>query len=185
MEVTGYWPLDGSSGVSFLKKAVSASAGACERQIESALQKYVKVAEEIASGIGNVEVEPENFAVFVESEGGVEKAKQVYGIWEEGGRYWMRQSTFSAANRAFVACAILFCSRGGSVTGEIYNGCEQAIERCAAKFSQDQVEALMPLAHAAVEALAKVGDLSVYKNSVDGQLIANELRKFAMKFSGG
>jgi hypothetical protein len=184
VQVSGYWPLDGSKGISFLKRLTAGSSIVIEKNIRGAFEEYIAVANAFASGLGKVEIEPENFAVLAESEDSEEAAMRSYGIWKDAGSYWMRKPAYDASNMAFIACAVLYDACGGKVAGEIYSDCEQAIHASAKKLSREQTDALRSLGGQAVSALIEIGELTQDMKREDVELMNGELHKFAGRFKG-
>jgi hypothetical protein len=182
MRVAGYWPLDGTAGAAFLRKLLRSSCASIERALRESFLDYAEIANGVLSGVRRTELEPENFSALVESMGGVDQAKDSLGIWEEDGKYWMRDFTGDDADRAFVACAVLFCAFGGKIEGEIYSQYENEIAACASKLSEAQRSALSEGALRAVEAIERLGDLFGPRAEQDNELMRRELRKFAEKF---
>jgi hypothetical protein len=184
VRVTGYWPFDGSDGIAFLKQLIAGKPKPVEKKLRTALQEYLERAEAIAAGGCELELEPENFAVLAQ-DGGVDAAKREYHIREEAGKYWMRSAADGVDNRAFIACAVLFCACNRRVMGEIYNDCESAVADCAEKLSLDQVEGMLPLARQAAAALRELGELSESMRRSDQEMMAGELDKFLEQFDKG
>lgn len=182
MHVMGYWPFDGTAGLSFLRKLLLAPEKALTPLLRNSLERYWDICERARSGVDRVQLEPENFQVFVEAEGGIEEAKRAYGVWEENGRYWMREATFEEADRTFVACTVLFCASGGVITGDIYGDSCTDIHRCASRIATEQLESLADLALNAVSALKRVGDLVVDRSPFDQRRMVIELDRFAARF---
>ena len=181
MHVTGYWPLEGSTGIAFLRKAMAATPAALEKQLCSAMENYVCCAGRVAAGLDETEIEPENFAVLVESSGGELKAMLEYGIRQVAGKYWMRKETGKEAVKAFVACAIIYCACGKSVAGEIFNGGEAEIEGCGRKLPTPP-KAALSLATATVNALLSLDDLSDGMPTHDVAAMAKQLGAFREQF---
>ncbi len=178
MKVTGYWPLDGSVGVAFLRRLVKASPARLEQALRDALSAYVVLTDGIREGRLREPIEPELFRDMVDEFGSELQVKLILRAWEEDGRYWMLPHTGDEAARAFIAAAVVARACGATIAGEIHRGEGVAIGTCADKLVPAQVTALREPARAAVSALVYRDELAFAMRAEDKALMGAELRTF-------
>lgn len=175
MNVSGVWPLDGTAGSSYFAALLRATPANLVIMLRSAMQDYRSLARMVLDGTAKTEVERENIEVLVQSFGSVDMVLAEMGVWEEGGRFWMRDPTYDQADRAFIACAVLSCVSGRSASGEMYSGRSEEIVRCASNVPMGALAQVRADALEAIRALRDVGDLQEGRNQADRQLVFNEL----------